>query len=187
MNHFLGFFIDDQTRRQAIKRVNRVSTIFADMGIQVRWVKPSCYYIKVQNLPGYIGLLKRLHISYKLKNIFKKSVRLSIGNIKLGSNRNLKGLVYLEIERGGDMLRDLKYQITRKLKIKDNVQFIPHIALGRINKDLSRQEYSNISKDVRNISKDFKKEEILFSLEELDLVRIKNRNYEILKKFDISQ
>ena len=184
MNHFLGFFVDDQTRKHVVKKVGKVSTIFSGMHIQVRWVKPSDYHIKLQNLKGQVGPLKQIYIKKKITEILKKPVALSLGDIKLGMNRNLRGLIYLEIDDGGELLRELRYEMIRNLKIKDNVQFVPHIALGRINKDLSRQEISNILKDIENISKNESASKHKFYLKEIELVKIEEGNYKVLKKFE---
>jgi 2'-5' RNA ligase len=187
MNHFLGYFLDDKSRKTAVKRVNSISTIFSGMGIQVRWIKPSNYHIKIQNLKNKVGILTQLYISQKIKPVLKGPIDASIGNIKLGTNRNLKGLIYLEIKEGGDDLRKLRYEMLKNLKIKDNVQFIPHIAIGRINKDLSKQEYSNILRDIENVSKQIDTDESKFVIDEIDLVKINNEDYEILKNFVISK
>jgi 2'-5' RNA ligase len=186
MNHFLGFFIDDQTKRSVVGTVGRISNIFSDMSIEVRWIKPSNYHIKLQNLGGNVGLIKKLYISKKLKDALKLPIKTSIGNVKVGNSRNLKGLIYLELGEGGDELREMRYEMLNTLKIKDNVQFVPHIAIGRINKDLSRQEYSNILKDIDNISEGLSDKRVSFSIDEIDLVRVEDTDYEILKKFTAS-
>jgi 2'-5' RNA ligase len=183
MNYFLGYFLDDRSRKQVIKQVNKISSIFSGMGIQVRWVKPSDYHLKIHNLQGEIGLVKRLILSKRINKTFNLPIKVSIGNIRLGINRNLKGLIYLEIDNGGNELRKLRYKMLKNLKIKDNVQFIPHVAIGRINKDLSRQETSNILKDIDNISKKTKKENIEFNINKISLVKVEEGSYEILKNF----
>jgi 2'-5' RNA ligase len=186
MNHFLGFFLDDNSRKSVIKNVEQVSKIFSAMSISVRWTEPSNYHIKLQNLSSRVGLIKKIYISRKVQDIFKQPIELSLGDVKVGNSRNLKGLVYLEIDNGGNELRELRYKLLQSLKIKDNAQFIPHIALGRINKDLSNQEYSNIIKDVHNISKNLKNTDVHFKMDSLDLVREEQGQYQILKKFDTS-
>ena len=183
MNHFLGFFVDDQTRKQVVKKVGKVSTIFSGMHIQVRWIKPSNYHIKLQNLKSPVGPIKQIYIKKKIEDIFSEPIQLSLGSIKLGMNRNLRGLLYLEIDDGGEQLRELRYKMLKNLKIKDNVQFVPHIALGRINKDLSRQEKSNILKDIENVFEHGSTTETEFFLKEIELVKIQEGDYEVLKKF----
>jgi len=186
MNHFLGFFIDDKSREKIIDGMDDISEIFSDMGIQVRWIKPSDYHIKLQNLPDDVGPLKKLYISKKIDEIFNKPITVSLGDIKLGANRNMRSLLYMEIEQGGDTLRDLKYKMANTLKIKDNGYFHPHVAIGRINKDLSNQEISNIVKDIRNVSDTKGTKEIKFDINQIDLVRVKEGDYEILKNFKAS-
>ena len=186
MNHFLGFFVNDESRKQIVNSVDKVSSIFSDMGIEVRWIKPSDYHVKLQNLQGNVGLLKKEYISYKIKGVLKKPIQVSIGDIKLGTNRNLKGLLYFEIDKGGDALRELRYEMLNTLKIKDNVQFIPHIAVGRINKDLSRQEVSNILRDIENVSTRPINAEAGFEINQIELVKVEEGDYEVLKKFSAS-
>ena len=183
MEYFLGFFVNDQSRKQITDTVSNTSPIFSDMGIEVRWIKPSHYHMKIQNIPGSMNFLKKLYISKRIKGVFNKSIQISIGNLRLGSARNLKGLIYIEIGEGGDALRELRYEMLKTLKIKDNVQFVPHIAVGRINKELSNQEFSNIVKDIRNVNRNVQRDMVAFEVRELDLIRIKEGSYEILKKF----
>ncbi|KUK76617.1 MAG: RNA ligase/cyclic nucleotide phosphodiesterase [candidate division WS6 bacterium 34_10] len=186
MNHFLGYFIDDKSKEKIIKSKDDITDIFSDMGIQVRWIKPSDYHIKLQNLNDDVGPLKKLYISKKVDQIFDKPITVSLGNIKLGSNRSMRSLLYMEIEQGGDTLRDLKYKMANTLKIKDNGYFQPHVAIGRINKDLSNQEISNIVKDMRNVLDSKGTKAIQFDINQIDLVRVKDSNYEILKNFKAS-
>lgn len=183
MNHFLGFFLDDKSRKKIVESVGSVASVFSDMGIEVRWVKPSNYHIKLQNLRGGLGPIKKFYISQKIQDVLKEPIEVSIGDIRLGTSRNLKGLIYFELENGGDALRELRYEMLNTLKIKDNVQFVPHIAVGRINKDLSNQETSNILRDIENISNELLKRECTLRINEIDLVKIEEGDYEILKKF----
>jgi 2'-5' RNA ligase len=186
MNYFLGFFLDDKSRKQVVKSVGNISTIFSGMGIEVRWIKPSHYHIEIQKFEGNVGLLRQLYISYRIKRFLIKRFDISLGRVKLGVTKRMRGLLYIEIDQGGDLLRELRYNLLNTLKIKDNVQFIPHIAIGRINKDLSRQEISNITKDMENI---FKKTNHLgteLMIKEIDLIKNKDTYYEIVKKFEIN-
>jgi 2'-5' RNA ligase len=186
MNHFLGFFIDDRSKRSVIRYVEQVSKIFSTIGISVRWVEPSNYHIKLQNLSSRVGFIKKIYISKKVQDIFKQPIELSLGDVRVGNSRNLRGLIYLEIDKGGNLLRELRYELLQSLRIKDNAQFIPNIALGRINKDLSNQEYSNVIRDIRNVSKNLKNTDVHFTVDSLDLIRREDRQFQILKKFDTS-
>jgi 2'-5' RNA ligase len=184
MNYFLGFFLNDQSRKEVVHKLGKVSRVFSDMGIPVRWIKPSDYHIKIQNLYGFMNPLKRVYISCKLKKLFQEPISISLGNVKLGTTRSLKGLVYIEIEKGGGLLRKLRYNMIKGLKLKDNTQFIPHIAIGRINKDLGSQEISNILKDIDNIArKENMQNKNPIDINEINLVKVEKGNYEILKKF----
>lgn len=185
MNYFLGFFLDDRSKRPIIKSVGHISTIFSGMGIDVRWVKPSHYHLAIQKFNGNVGVLKRIYIANKIKQLISKKIQLTLGKIKLGSTKRLRGLIYIEIDQGGDLLRELRYQMLKTLKIKDNTQFVPHIAIGRINKDLSNQEISNISRDMENISKKLKHFDTEITVKEIDLIKRKEDIYEIVRKFEI--
>ena len=185
MNYFLGFFLDDKSRKQIVKSVGNVSTIFSSIGIEVRWIKPSHYHIEIQKFEGHVGLLRRLYISHKIKKILNKKIEISFGRMKLGINKRVRGLIYIEIEDGGELLRELRYEMLNTLKIKDNVQFTPYVAIGRINKDLSKQEISNISKGMEKVSDKFDHIGTKMLVNEIDLIRTKDSYYEILKKFEI--
>jgi len=63
---------------------------------------------------------------------------------------------------------------------KGDINFIPHLTLGRVNKDLSVQESANIIKDLNNVSKMMNVSEIAFEVSEIKLVKSEDENYSFL-------
>ena len=50
-------------------------------------------------------------------------------------------------------MRELYLQLKQISGEKSDINFIPHLTLGRVNKDLSGQESANIIKDLAIVSK----------------------------------
>src|SRR5690606_37273079 len=102
---------------------------------------------------------------------------------QLGITRQYKELVYLTISNGGDELRDLVFTLRETLGINDPGRYIPHVTLGRINKDLTDEEFKNLTQDVRNINKGLKISEVSFTPHRLSLVESNGPEYKVLKEF----
>jgi replicative DNA helicase len=55
------------------------------------------------------------------------------------------------------------YLDLRKLLGKsDDTNFVPHLVLGRVSKDLSNQEYMNISRDLSRVAKELNVSKLTF-------------------------
>ncbi len=153
MNYFLGFFPDEKTNYKIRKVVGEVGRIFKDFDIPVRWVKPETFHINLYSVGERYSFFHRLFLKHKFKKILFKPFDISFGKVRLGISRKYRELVYIDVNEGGEQLRELLHQVRGNLKGNDSSTFVPHLAIGRVSKDLSEEEYRNLVKDIQNISK----------------------------------
>ena len=184
MNYFLGFFPDEKTNYKIRKVVGEVGRIFKDFDIPVRWVKPETFHITLYNLGERHSIFHTLFVKHRFKKISFKPFDISLGKVKLGISRKYRELIYIDINEGGEQLRELLHQVRSTLRGSDSSTFVPHLTIGRVSKDLSEEEYRNLIKDIQNISKTLNIEEITFTVSEIFLIRNSNGNYSTLIKFD---
>ncbi len=184
MNYFLGFFPDEKTNYKIRKVVGEVGRIFKDFDIPVRWVKPETFHITLYTLGERHSIFNRFLLKHRFKKISFKPFDISFGKVKLGISRKYRELIYIDVNEGGEQLRELLHQVRGNLKGNDSSTFVPHLAIGRVSKDLSEEEYRNLIKDIHNISKTLNIEEISFTVSEIFLIKNSKGDYSILMKFD---
>lgn len=184
MNYFLGFFPDEKANYKIRKIVGEVGRIFKDFDIPVRWVKPETYHITLLSLGDRFNFFSKFLLSRKVKRIPFKPFDISLGKVKLGISRKYRELVYIDINDGGEELRELLLAARRYIKGNDSTTFVPHLTIGRVSKDLSEEEYRNLVKDIHNISKTLDIGSISFSVSEMYLIMSKEGDYSLLMKFD---
>ena len=76
-------------------------------------------------------------------------------------------------------MREIYLQLKHLLKNKTDVHFLPHLTLGRVNKDLTQQESINIAKDLVNVSKRTNVNKISFEVQSIDLVKSEDGVYTV--------
>src|SRR5690606_16440926 len=130
-----------------------------------------------------LSFFKRQWLQYKLSKVKVRNFTVSFHKAELGINRKYKELVYLTVMDGGDELRDLVYKLREDLKIEDSGQYIPHLTLGRVNKDLTPEEFKNLTHDVREVNKNLKVADISFITQKLAFVASDSGEYSIIKEF----
>lgn len=184
MNYFLGFFPDEGANYKIRKVVGEVGRIFKDFDIPVRWVHPEAFHISLYYIGDSLNIFQKLLLQRKVKKIPIKPFSIRLGKVKLGISRKYRELVYIDLEEGGEEMRELYHQIGMVIKNKDYATFVPHLSIGRVSKDLSEEEYRNLLKDIHNISKVLNVKDISFTVTALYLVKSKDGNYLPLIKFD---
>lgn len=179
MSIFLGFFPDSKSKDEIVSVTESVKEVFEGFGIDVRWSSPKTYHctlLYVGNAVSPISLI--LYKMYLKKFLFKKfTVRFN--SVKLGISRKYRELIYLDLLEGGEQMREIYLQLKQILKNKEDVNFIPHLTLGRVNKDLTQQESINIAKDLSNVSKRMGVNKISFEVSGIDLVKSEDGEYQV--------
>jgi 2'-5' RNA ligase len=184
MNYFLGFFPEEKANYKIRTVVEEVGSVFKDFNIPVRWVKPETYHITLYFLGEKFTVIDKLLLKHRLKNLKFKPFDISFGKVKLGISKKYKELVYIDINEGGEELRELFLTTSRLLNRKDLSLFVPHLTIGRVSKDLSMEEYRNLVKGIQNIAKNLEVKNIKFRVDGLYLIKSHEGTYSVEMKFD---
>ncbi len=183
MNYFLAFFPPQEANFKIRKVVGELGRVFDGQKIDVRWVKPERFHVATIFLGSDIAFLKRKSLEMKLSKFQTPRFEIKFDKAQLGISRQYKELVYLTVSDGGDELRDLVFSLREHLGINDPGRYIPHLTLGRINKDLTDEEFKNLTQDVRVVNKLLNIPEISFVPQSLAYVCNDSEEYAILKEF----
>ncbi len=180
MKFFLGFCPDKEANVKIRKISSELGKVFDDLDISVRWSNPDSYHMVMipinVRLPFVeIPLLKHQLLKYSF-NPFKVVFNAS----KLGISRKYKELIYLDVKEGGEEMRKMYLDLRKLLRKSDDTNFIPHLVLGRVSKDLSNQEYMNISRDLSRIAKGLNISEAHFYVNALRIIKSTPEGLEIV-------
>lgn len=180
MSFFFGFFPDENTNYKIRKVVGEVGRVFADFQIPVRWSKPETFHMTVLHVGENLSFFRRLIWRFRLKTICFTPFKVSFNTVKLGISRRYKELVYLDTKDGGDVMRAILLDMRKALKLKDEGNFVPHLTLGRLSKDLSDEEYSNLCKDLAVVAKSLDIGKIEFYVNDIKLIKSSGDDYSVL-------
>ena len=180
MSFFFGFFPDENTNYKIRKVVGEVGRVFADFQIPVRWSKPGTYHMTVLHVGERLSIFKRLIWRFRLQTMHFTPFKVSFNTVRLGISRKYKELVYLDTKEGGDVMRATLLDMRKALKLKDEGNFVPHLTLGRVSKDLTDEEYSNLCKDLAVVAKGLDIGKIEFYVNDIKLIRSSGDDYSVL-------
>ncbi len=183
MNYFLGFYPNQETSYRVGKIISSLDTIFEGQNIKVRWLTPDKYHISLLYIGSSLNFIDKLALDMKLKKFDIPMINMKFDKVAVGISRGYKELVYLTIGDGGEELRKLAFDLRGRLKKNDSEKFIPHLTLGRISKDLSSEEFKNITLDVREMNKSLKLDDISFTTKKLFLIESDNTTYRVVKEY----
>ncbi len=179
MNLFLGFFPDDESRKKISDVATSVKEVFDGFDIKVRWSNPKTYHMTVLFLGSKVSFPQVFFYKQKLKKFAFRKFKVRFNSVKLGISRKYRELLYLDLLEGGDEIRELYLQLREITGAKEDINFIPHMTLGRVNKDLTTQEYMNIVKDLNVVTKQLKVNKIEFEVKSIDLVKSEDGLYTV--------
>jgi len=180
MNFFLGFCPDESANHKIRKMIGELGEIFDGLQIPVRWSDPASYHLYILTLGSNFSFLKLLWFKYKLKGFTVRPFKVAFNTVHIGISRKYKELIYLDLKEGGEEMRNLLFELRKRLTIKDQGKFIPHLVLGRVSADLSNQEYTNISKDLYRVAKGLDIKKIEFEVTGLKLIKNSSTGFQIL-------
>lgn len=180
MEFFLGFCPDENANNKVRKVVSEIGKVFDDLQIPVRWSDPEAYHLYLLSFGHSLSFFRLFWLKYKLKGFTIKPFKVVFNTVRIGISRKYKELIYLDLEEGGEEMRDILYELRKRLGIKDQGNFIPHLVLGRVSEDLSNQEYANISKDLYRSAKDLDIKQIEFYVSGVKLMKHSSTGFEIL-------
>ena len=186
MGIFLGFIPDEKNNYKIRKVVGEVGRVFEGQDVAIRWVKPESYHITLLYIGDKMNFLSKFFLLLKMKSFIVRKFKVVLDKANVGISRSYKELVYLSMKEGGDEIREMLYKLRGKVKVKETNVFIPHISLGRINKDLTSEEFRNLTVDVRNENKNLDISSISFEVDKLHLIETnQDGKLNIIKSFDL--
>jgi len=155
-----------------------IRPIFESQGINVNWVKEENFHVSIIFVGHDIGIVKKQLVKVSLNKLAFTPFKISIEKIKLGISSKYRELVYLSIDRGADELREELLRVVKTASVKREQAFIPHITLGSVSKELTNEEYRNLSSQIDIFNKknkidiEFDAEKLLFMESDLTNYRI---------------
>lgn len=185
MKYYLSIIPSQSANYSIRKIVGDVGRIFHDQDLDVRYINPELYIIYMIYLGENINVFQKLIFRYYLSKFSFNKFKLSLGIVKIGGKREYKGLVYLNINKGGDILRDMYFSLCNLFGNKYNKFFIPHISLGRINKDLNNEEMSNMDMALNSFNTQYNYNHDIVYVNSLALVSIENNKVNIISESNL--
>lgn len=186
-NYSLVFLLDEKTNYKIRKVVGEVGRVFEGQDISVRWFKPEHFFIEIMNFGSKLNIVKRFFLEKTISKLIYSPIEISLNRCEVGINRKYKELVYLSIDSGGDRLRDIVYTLRKSLLEKDFSNYIPRVSIGRISKDLTVQEFTNLKADIQNIEKELNIKSINFVTSPLSFIEYDNDQLKVLRKFETAR
>jgi 2'-5' RNA ligase len=183
MSFFLGIFPDKESRNSIGDVSEEIKSVFEGFDIPVRWSNPDNYHLTMVHFGERFPFYKRLFLKYKIRKLEFKKFVIKFNTVKLGLTRKYKELIYLDVLEGGDNMRTFLLELRSMLNIKNEGNFLPHLTIGRVSKELTDQEYSNICKDLSVVTKGLGIKNIGFEVNSFDLVKNKDGEYQVLMNF----
>ena len=180
MNFFVGIIPDDSTNHKIRKVVREVGRVFEGQQIPVRWINPDTFHVTVLFVGKDISPVRKILFKNKIKKIIFKPFKISFKSLKLGISGKYKELVYLSINQGDDEMRSITEQLDPQGNIRGANSFIPHLTLGRVSKELTDEESSNLLRDIGRVSSQVDIKNIVFDVKEVFLLKSKDGVYEIV-------
>lgn len=177
---FLGFCPDKEANQKIRKVSSELGKVFDDFDISVRWSNPNSYHMVMVPLDIKVPFIEIPILKYKLLRFCFSPFRVVFNTSRLGISRKYKELIYLDVKEGGEEMREMYLDIRKFLGKKDQGNFIPHLVLGRISKDLTDQEYTNISRDLSRVAKGLNIQDIHFFVNSLKIIKTTPEGLEIV-------
>ncbi len=184
MSYFLGFFPDEKANYKIRKVVGEIGRVFKDFSIPVRWVSPETFHITLYYLGDSMFPLRKILLRRSLSKLNFKPFTVTFDRVKLGISKHHRGLVYLDLKEGGEPLRTMLLELRKVVRVKDMSSFVPHLTIGRVNKDLSDEEYRNLVKDISNVSKTLDISDISFEVRDMYLIKSDQGGYSVAMKVE---
>lgn len=186
-NYSLGFLLDEKTNYKIRKIVGEIGRVFEGQEIPISWFKPEHFFVELMNFGYSFDFIQRFFLDRTVSKLIYSPVQISLNRSEVGISRKYKELVYLSIGEGGDKLRDMVFHLRKTLRKKDFSNYIPRISLGRINKDITDQEITNLKTDLLNIEKKLELPKITFLCTELSFIEYDEVQTKVLRKFETSR
>jgi len=172
---YLLSIIPDETANYRIRKViAQVGSLFDGYSVAVKLVKPEKLYVPVLELGSTLNSFQKYFLLKKLQKEVILKFSLNVDKIRLGSANRNHELISLSLGEGSEELRKIVYKLAKALKIKRSNRFTPNITLGRVTKELTNEEYKNLSTAVSQLNDKIADElnRIEWVVEKLDIIEV---------------
>ncbi len=173
MNRHLGYTLDNHTILQVVNGIDSVKTLVEDYDIEISWFSPKVIYIPLYRIEYLSDIISRYILSKKIKGVDQSSFSGRVDGIDLGLSGKYKGLIYLSLDDlSSKKIRNNYYFVDEKLKVSSNaLDFIPHIPIARLSRDINELEIVNFRSHLKNIYRQSKVDSITFSTDILSYIK----------------
>lgn len=182
MRSFIGIQPDIQTREKIREVVEELLTAFRSQDINISPVDPDRYLIEVFDLGESFNLAKRISLEIKMKKFRFNPFSGNFDSVKLGLSKKDKGVLLFTINDGAEELRETVLRLINSLNLKREKIFIPHLAIGRVTKDLSDEEYKNLNLQLRSFKSLSPDNPLGFGASFLSFIQFKKDNQTVWRK-----
>lgn len=183
MSFVIGILPAEETQYKIRSSLAEVGKIFETQDIPITYVDRDSYHVTLLFLGQKMSFLRKKRMDYQLKNYSKNSFVVTVNNVRLGISRERKDLVFLPVIEGADEMRGMVYELSGRLNLKRNRKFIPHFTLGRVRKDLTEEEYRNLTNAVSTLNQSGSLQEIRFGIDRFSLIEFQQGKATELKQF----
>lgn len=183
MNTYIGIIPDENSKVKMKKAIAHVAMAFESQNVPVQFYDPNLLSVVLVPLGRNTGVISRKVTAFKMRKYHFYTFPITINSVKLGLTKRDRGVVSPIINGGAEELRNTLLDVSTLLGIKREKIFIPHIAVGRVVKDVSDQEFKNISQDLSMFSKEFFAEEMRFEAKFLALYENSENGQTVFKNF----
>jgi 2'-5' RNA ligase len=183
MRSFLGILPDENTKSQLSKVAAHVAAAFDTQQVPVSIIPASSLVVEVVPLNHNPNFLTKKKVAFRLRGYKFIPITISISSVRLGISKKDRGKLVFVINSGAEELRESVLELSKSLNIKREKIFVPHLSLGRVGKDISNEEFQNLSHDLFQLSKNELTENIVFKADLLSLIYSGSEGLDVVKNF----
>jgi 2'-5' RNA ligase len=185
MSYYLALLPDERANYQIRKALATAGELFDSHGVPITLVKPESFHITLLFFGNSMSAMKKDKLGRVIKKYPVDPFDVSVGNMRLGINRNYRELLFLTVDQGAEQMRDMVHDLASLLKMKRERVFIPHISLGRVTKDLSDEEFRNLGESIHQVNQELMKSlgDTSFKVERVYLMKSEDGENTVVKEF----
>lgn len=182
MSLIVGIEPERSIKNQLHNAATQIVRMIETQGVPVNFIDPNTYHIELFSIRTKRISPKWLYQKMILKNFSVRKFDLSISRIKLGTSSRLREFVYLQVDDGSDILREIVYDLGNRMGVKRSRNFTPGICIARIPKDLSDQEIHNLQSSIHEYDQ-VNMYSVKFEFPGISIMEKKNDQLVEVKKF----
>ncbi len=185
MSYTLAILPDQDIQYKVRSWLGELGDIFELQDVPVTYTDRSSYHITLIYLGKKYSFSKRKLLQLKFRGYSYRHFDISLDRVRLGIARRRRDLLFLPVIDGASDLRNMVYVLNERLNVARDQMFIPHMTLGRVRKDLTDEEFGNLTQSISDLNSSKKISEIRFPVKNFSLVQFDQGVAKELRKFEI--